>query len=569
METLTAEYEMHVQEVIKQVPEADPIKVAEAFARYETDFLIPPADAMRSVLRRFQGETGIKSDSPKTNESKQKQLQPVKKVEKLSELSGDDKNVEIQVEVITHNPSKTMVRGEEKVVPYGLLEDQPWSNGSDRTRWQYKDWGNSPNLNPGSIVRLEGASVNEYQGRMSLNINQSTRIVVIEEGERTVNTPGEPVEINQIKSDGTVTVVGRLLASRNDVIHRKDGSGTIDVVRGRIADDSGAIGFLSWEPFEHEVGSLLKIENANIRTFRNTPEINIGTGTRIEIYHDTNFSSTDELSAQAVSKIEDLKDGSRDVEIIVEVQKMTKRVFTNKDGDEQSVWSCEIADPTGRCRSTMWSEPPNDFDKLPIVIRLNSVRVRAWQGIPDITIDDSSQIEILAAAPWGDEIDLENNLVEVELFKLAEGPSRVGVVTSGNIVSVREDCGLIKRCTECRRVLRDGECATHGEQEGDTDVRLRLVIDDGIGTMSLLVNKEASCTLLDMSQSDMSDTCEENGQMSFVQEIREKLLGRKVVASGRSIIDEQGGMILSDSVKIVEIDSALEATELRAKWEVA
>ena len=51
---MTSDYEVHVTEVLKQVPEADPVKVAEAFARYEKDFLIPPEDAIRSVLRRFQ-----------------------------------------------------------------------------------------------------------------------------------------------------------------------------------------------------------------------------------------------------------------------------------------------------------------------------------------------------------------------------------------------------------------------------------------------------------------------------------------------------------------------------------
>ena len=54
-----SDYETHVAEVIKQVPEADPEKVTEAFARYEKDFLIPPEDAMRSVLRRFQSDSGI------------------------------------------------------------------------------------------------------------------------------------------------------------------------------------------------------------------------------------------------------------------------------------------------------------------------------------------------------------------------------------------------------------------------------------------------------------------------------------------------------------------------------
>ena len=37
----------------------------------------------------------------------------------------------------------------------------------------YKDWNHSSNLSPGSIVRLEGVSVNEWNGKRSLNINQS------------------------------------------------------------------------------------------------------------------------------------------------------------------------------------------------------------------------------------------------------------------------------------------------------------------------------------------------------------------------------------------------------------
>ena len=563
-----SDYEAHVSEVIKQVPEADPEKVAEAFARYEKDFLIPPEDAMRSVLRRFQSDTGAPVQSNQQSSGSQRQSLPIKKVERLSDLSADDRNVEIEVEIVTHNPRTTMVRGEEKIVPYGLIEDQPWSEGGTRTRWEYKDWGNNPNIAPGAVVRLEGVSVNEYQGRMSINVNQASRVVVLREGVRTVTTPGEPVDINTIKSEGSVTVVGRLLASRNDVIHRKDGSGSIDVVRGRIADDSGAIGFLSWEPFEHEIGSLLKIENAQIRVFRDTPEINIGGSSKIEIFHDSNFASAEDLVARSVSRIEDLRDGSRDVEIVLEIQKMIKRDFQGRDGEAKSVWSGDVADPTGKCRCSIWSEPPFDFESTPVVVRLKGVRVRAWQGIPDITVDNESQIEVLAAAPWGDDVDLANNVVDVELSDLSSGASRVGISTTGNVISIREDSGIIKRCPECRRVLRDGECATHGAQEGETDVRLRLVLDDGKSTISLIINKSASESLIGMKQDKISSHIVENGTMSFVQELRDLLLGKKLKASGRTIVDEQGAMLLSDDVELIEVDSVLAAAELRAKWGV-
>ena len=563
-----SDYEAHVSEVIKQVPEADPEKVAEAFARYEKDFLIPPEDAMRSVLRRFQSDTGAPVQSNQQSSGSQRQSLPIKKVERLSDLSADDRNVEIEVEIVTHNPRTTMVRGEEKIVPYGLIEDQPWSEGGTRTRWEYKDWGNNPNIAPGAVVRLEGVSVNEYQGRMSINVNQASRVVVLREGVRTVTTPGEPVDINTIKSEGSVTVVGRLLASRNDVIHRKDGSGSIDVVRGRIADDSGAIGFLSWEPFEHEIGSLLKIENAQIRVFRDTPEINIGGSSKIEIFHDSNFASAEDLVARSVSRIEDLRDGSRDVEIVLEIQKMIKRDFQGRDGEAKSVWSGDVADPTGKCRCSIWSEPPFDFESTPVVVRLKGVRVRAWQGIPDITVDNESQIEVLAAAPWGDDVDLANNVVDVKLSDLSSGASRVGISTTGNVISIREDSGIIKRCPECRRVLRDGECATHGAQEGETDVRLRVVLDDGKSTISLIINKSASESLIGMKQDKISSHIVENGTMAFVQELRDLLLGKKLKASGRTIVDEQGAMLLSDDVELVEVDSVLAAAELRAKWGV-
>ena len=102
-----SDYEAHVSEVLKQVPEADAEKVREAFARYEKDFLIPPEDAMRSVLRRFQSDTGAPAPANQSQQS-QRQSIPIKKVEKLSDLSSDDRNVEIEVEIVTKNPRTTM-----------------------------------------------------------------------------------------------------------------------------------------------------------------------------------------------------------------------------------------------------------------------------------------------------------------------------------------------------------------------------------------------------------------------------------------------------------------------------
>ncbi len=556
-------YESHIKAVLSECPEADTDEIRAAFVKYEEEFYIPPQDALRSIIRRFQGDKAPANSSKSSNQT----TRQTKKVSSLSELSGTDRDIEVEVEVISHNLREQTIRGEQKQIAFGLIEDNPWEEGGTRVRWEYKDWGPNTNITPGSVIRIEGASVNEYQGKMSLNINQGARIAVLREGTRPVHQPGEPIDIDSIPNDGYICVVGRVLSSRPDQIHRKDGSGSIDVFRGRIADETGTIGFLSWEPFSHEVGSLIKIDGAQVRTFRDTPELNFGRTTKIESFHDANFANIEKLNSHNMKTISQLTDGSRDVEAIVQITEWQKRSFT-KDGEERFLWSGQIADPTGRCRMSAWEELPITDKDLPITVKLTGVRVRAWQGIPDITVDKGEQIEILESPPWDKDLDLQDHVVEVELSELVNSSSRVGISTSGTVVSVREDSGIIMRCSECRRVLRDGECSIHGKVESQQDVRLRLVVDNGQVTASLLINKDAALELINTTEEKMASDIDSEGKMEFVQSLRDFLLGRTLEVKGRTIVDDQGAMILADYAELKPDDGAMLATEVRAQWGV-
>ena len=100
-------YADYVQAVIKECPDAEPAEVASAFAKYEDEFYIPPQDAMRSVLRRFKSGTG-----PATTSKTTRQERETKKVATLAELSGDDRDIEIEVAIVTHNIRDQLIRGE-------------------------------------------------------------------------------------------------------------------------------------------------------------------------------------------------------------------------------------------------------------------------------------------------------------------------------------------------------------------------------------------------------------------------------------------------------------------------
>jgi hypothetical protein len=95
-----------------------------------------------------------------------------------------------------------------------------------------------------------------------------------------------------------------------------------------------------------------------------------------------------------------------------------------------------------------------------------------------------------------------------------------------------------------------------------------MVLDDGQSTISLIINKSASEELIGMNEEKITSEITENGTMAFVQSLRERFLGRQLRASGRTIVDEQGAMLLSDDAELIQVESELVAAELRAKWGV-
>ena len=101
MESLSDDdrYAGHIAAVLLDCPEADECEIRSAFVKYEEEFFIPPQDAIRSIVRRFRSE----SDAPSTQGGTSGQTKrPTKKVSSLSELKGDDRDIEIEVVIVSH-----------------------------------------------------------------------------------------------------------------------------------------------------------------------------------------------------------------------------------------------------------------------------------------------------------------------------------------------------------------------------------------------------------------------------------------------------------------------------------
>ena len=543
-----------INTVLEQCPDASEDDIKNEFERYERDFLIPPKDALRSVLRKFSsGDIKITTQNT-TRESK--------KVEGFNSLSGEDKNIEIEVKVISFNPWSREIRGQQRQMGYGMIEEDPWGKSNSRERWKYTDWGNhSETMKPGSIIRIEGASVNEYEGKLSLNINQSSRIVVLQESNESIPTLDEPINISEINNlDGVVTLIGRVVSKNKNTIERKDGSGTLDMVKGQIADSTGKIGFVSWVDFNHDVGDLIKIENSQIKRFRETPELNIGQYTKVESFRDSKFPSLEDLNSSSKQNIANLRDGMREIDITIEIKKWIKREFTNDEGDKKTVWSGEIIDPTGKCRMTSWQDLGIEEKDLPIWLSLDKVRVRSWQGIPDITIDNLEQIKKHDEAVW-ESIEDSNEFNSVTNEEIVNGGSRANIETQGVIISIRNDSGIIWRDGN-RRVLREDDDRTDAVK----DLRIRMIMDDGENCISVIMNRQSSEKFIQKSMEELSEELNKTNKASFIKELRTKLLGFTVNLKGRSIVDQQGAMFLAEELEVEEKDPKSYAMEIKTKW---
>ena len=78
---------------------------------------------------------------------------------------------------------------------------------------------------------------------------------------------------------------------------------------------------------------------------------------------------------------------------MVQITEITKRTF-NRTGKRNSSGREQIADPPVDADQHLGCLPFEEGD-LPVTVQVKGARVRAWQGIPDITVDNADQLTVL------------------------------------------------------------------------------------------------------------------------------------------------------------------------------
>lgn len=129
----------------------------------------------------------------------------------------------------------------------------------------------------------------------------------------------------------------------------------------------------------------------------------------------------------------------------------------------------------------------------------------------------------------------------------------------GALVDIQSGSGLIKRCPEedCTRVLQNGRCSEHGQVEGEFDLRIKGVLDDGETVTEVIFDREATEELTGMGLEEAKDMAMDALDTTVVaEEMAEDVLGRYYRVTGPTF----GRYVLVDEMEepgAVDVESAL------------
>lgn len=299
-----------VKEIKEALPDVDETEISKEMERY-LKYGIVPQEAKKAIIKKFGGTTQTFTSSGE-------------KV--LSELQGNEMNVDVKVKCLSSNERiQKTVNGEKNLVT-GLVADNTMIK-------RFVSW-EAHELEKGSIYHIKGAQAKVFRGEVELSLGSYTNVEEIEDDSldkldvRKLPRFGNLVELplKEVKSGiGNIIIQGKVLNIEKRKIETEKGEKTI--FDGILADDTKRIRFTSWHDFKMEVGDSVRIEGAYVKEWRGIPQVNFDDRAEVEKLKDVDFDvmKTPRLMA------EDLMDaGATDVEVagtIIEIRDGSGLIF--------------------------------------------------------------------------------------------------------------------------------------------------------------------------------------------------------------------------------------------------
>lgn len=391
------------------------------------------------------------------------------------------------------------------------------------------------------IEQAKQTLIKKYGGSIPFSASSSERTLIsdLQPNAQSVNLIGQVITLNPKE----ISVKGE----------------TRQIYYGIIGDESGTIPFTAWKELDVKKGDVVEISNAYTREWQGAVQLNFGDRAAIK--------KTDEgkLPKNAFEpreyKINDLRSGLGVVEVTAKIIELDKKEI-EINGVKKKIFSGIIGDGTGKAQFTSW----HDFKlKKGDVVNISGGYVKTWKGIPQLTFDEKAKVKKLDSKTSNFE-KIQTKFMPIDA--LLEKRGALDIETEGTVIDIRPTSGLVFRCPECDRVIQNSECKIHGTVEGKPDLRMKLVVDDGNGSVQVNVGKELTEKLLGKTLVEWQKIVESSGDESpIVDEMNKVLFAKRLKLRGNALGDSFGTTVIAQDVSIIEVDVENEAEVLSQKME--
>ena len=445
-----------------------------------------------------------------------------KEVEKkIGDLAGDEKKVGLIARVLSLNHRNVVVRGEEeKTVYFGFLEDE--TGTCSYSIWQ------EPNFQKGDVIKIKNAYATEWQDAKRINI-RNVEDVSKTDVEIEIKREVKEVKIKDVKTaGGRIKVAGKLLSMRE---FDNDGQ---KVFRGTICDETGCSLIVFWKDFKVKENDCVSLENVYV-----SRPSQVSVGEESEVKRIEKEIKVPEIPLS---------------ELVINFNNITTRgrVFDVVKGE---VTRGVITDGKISVPFTSWKELDiRDGD----VLLIERCGVRRYMDSMRLNLDKDATVKKIE----------DKTLAQVRIEEKVSGIAEVGNsgTVEGFIIDIKEPSGLLKRCTECNRVLKDDYCFVHGKIEKPRiDLRVKALIDDGTDCAILILNRALTESLINKKMEDYEEEAKKAMSVDVVLKDLEKLLFNLYRVSGFFKQDEIGKTLIATKIEPIDIAVKEEAEKLIAE----
>ncbi len=466
---------------------------------------------------------------------------------KIADLKGSEPNVDLEVKAIAAERRTVNIRGETKEIISGTIGDE--TGTAQFTVWEAR----GANVEEGKSYTFLSAYTKLWNDQVQVNIGNKGAVEPLDREIITTSSPimpkpaapapGLKSTISGLTgSESNVDIHAKILsAEKKDVVIKGENR---SIISGTLGDETGTAQFTVWDAgtIDLETGSVYLIKNAYTKLWNDRIQVNLGNKCTVEKEDKEMEVAERKIEySSSVAKVRDLKEGIGSVTVSGKILSVETRTI-NSRGEDKTVWSGLLADETGKIQFSAW----NDFGLAEgDAVRIENAYIRGWKGIPQLNIGDRSKVDKIDDT-FGDVSSVTATKKTVgEIVKTGGG---LDMCVSGTVMDIRAGSGVIKRCPQCNRSILSNECITHGTVEPVQDLRMKIIIDDGTGAMSAIVNRAVTEKLTGVTLAQAIEYAAENGESSVSKLLGDRILMKSADFRGNIMTDEYGpSMIVKDA----------------------